>query len=142
DADVSDSHTFSVSAAAAHGQASVDADGTWHYTVARSDERREVAAGEHLADSFTGKHDDGHGGVVEQVVNLTITGTNDTPVITSGVQAGSVFEGDGGSSLAAQGQISFTDADLSDSHTFSVSAAAAHAQASVDADGTWHYTVA
>ncbi|MEI9432307.1 VCBS domain-containing protein, partial [Mesorhizobium sp. Cs1299R1N3] len=79
DVDTSDSHTLSVSAAAAHGTASVDPDGTWHYTVSDSGAVDALAVGEHLADSFTVQVDDGHGGLVAQVVAITITGTNDAP---------------------------------------------------------------
>src|SRR5215831_5850120 len=143
DADTSDTHSLTVSAAAAYGTASVDADGTWHYAVSDSGAVNALAAGEHLADSFTVQVDDHHGGLASQVVNITITGTNDAPVITSGAQSGAVSEGDGQPlpSMSASGQVTFSDADTSDTHSLTVSAAAAYGTASVDADGTWHYTV-
>src|SRR5215831_15372107 len=143
DADTSDTHSLTVSAAAAYGTASVDADGTWHYTVSDSGAVNALAAGEHLADSFTVQVDDHHGGLASQVVNITITGTNDAPVITSGAQSGAVSEGDGQppASMSASGQVTFSDADTSDTHSLTVSAAAAYGTASVDADGTWHYAV-
>ena len=67
--------------------------------------------------------DDGHGGVVTQPVTITVTGTNDTPVITSGTQAGAITElfntpqpNPTGSATpdTATGTITFTDVDLSD----------------------------
>src|SRR5206468_1828488 len=70
---------------------------------------------------------------------ITITGTNDAPVITSGAQAGGVFEGDGGTNQTATGQVTFTDVDASDTHGYSATAAA-HGTASVDASGHWTYT--
>src|SRR5215470_16892014 len=62
DADTSDTHTLSVSVAAAHGTATVDPNGTWHYTVSDTGAVDALAVGEHLADSFTVKVDDGHDG--------------------------------------------------------------------------------
>ena len=141
DVDLSDSHSLSVSVAASHGTASFDADGTWHYTVSDSGAVDALAAGEHLADSFTVQVDDGQGGLAIQTVSIDIVGTNDAPVITSGAQSGNVSKGDDGSNQSATGQVTFTDIDLSDSHSLSVSVAASHGTASVDADGTWHYTV-
>ena len=51
-----------------------------------------LAAGERLTLTYTVQVDDGHGGVVTQPVTITVTGTNDTPVITSGTQAGTITE--------------------------------------------------
>ena len=73
--------------------------------------------------------DDGHGGIVTQPVTITVTGTNDTPVITSGTQAGAITErfntpqpNPTGSTTAdtATGTVTFTDVDLSDHHTVSI----------------------
>ncbi|WP_456624465.1 VCBS domain-containing protein, partial [Bradyrhizobium sp. P5_C12] len=143
DVDTSDTHTLSVSVAAAHGTATVDPDGTWHYTVLDSGAVDALAAGEHLADSFTVQVDDHHGGLATQVVSIDITGTNDAPVITSAAQSGNVSEGDDlpAAAQTATGQVTFSDVDTSDTHTLSVSVAAAHGTATVDPDGTWHYTV-
>ncbi|KGJ69098.1 beta strand repeat-containing protein [Bradyrhizobium diazoefficiens] len=143
DVDASDTHTLSVSVAAAHGTATVDPDGTWHYTVLDSGAVDALAAGEHLADSFTVEVDDHHGGLATQVVSIDITGTNDAPMITSAAQSGTMSEGDDLPAVAqtATGQVSFSDVDASDTHTLSVSVAAAHGTATVDPDGTWHYTV-
>ena len=42
--------------------------------------------------TYTVQVDDGNGGVVTQPVTITVTGTNDTPVITSGTQTGTIAE--------------------------------------------------
>ena len=141
DVDLSDGHTFSVSSAAAYGTAGVDGAGSWSYTVSDAGAVDALAVGEHLADSFTVQVDDGHGGLASQVVSIDIVGTNDDPVITSGPQSGNVSEGDDGASMAASGQVTFSDVDLSDGHTFSVSSAAAYGTAGVDGAGSWSYTV-
>ncbi len=42
-----------------------------------------LAEGETVTLTYTVQVDDGHGGVVTEPVTITVTGTNDTPVITS-----------------------------------------------------------
>src|SRR3989441_537612 len=143
DVDASDTHSYSVSAAAAHGAASVDAGGNWSYTVSDSGAGDALAAGEHLADSFTVKGADNHGSFATQVVTIDIVGTNDAPVITSGAQSGNVSEGDVFFLMIRRPPRStlFPYTTLFRSHSYSVSAAAAHGAASVDAGGNWSYTV-
>ncbi|SCK21933.1 S-layer family protein, partial [Vogesella sp. LIG4] len=124
--------------------ASVDADGTWHYTVSDSGTVDALAAGETLGDSFTVRVSDNHGGFVDQLVSVTITGTNDAPLIDAAntTASGGVSEGDDNSSRSTSGVIAYSDVDASDSHSFALQGtAAAYGTASVDADGTWHYTV-
>ena len=82
-----------------------------------------LAAGETLTLTYTVQVDDGHGGVVTQPVTITVTGTNDAPVITSGTQTDTITElfntpqpNPTGSTAAdtATGTLTFTDVDLSD----------------------------
>src|SRR2546428_5724916 len=82
DVDASDTHSYSVSAAAAHGAASVDAGGNWSYTVSDSGAVDALAAGEHLADSFTVKvadNQDRNGTRLDTIHNQS---TNAAPCIT------------------------------------------------------------
>jgi VCBS repeat-containing protein len=88
-----------------------------------------LAAGEILTLTYTVQVDDGHGGVATQPVTITVTGTNDTPVITSGTQTGTIAERSnasqpnptGSTALdTANGTVTFTDVDLSDHHTVSI----------------------
>ncbi|MFC3533647.1 VCBS domain-containing protein, partial [Vogesella facilis] len=84
DVDSSDSHSFALHGTpAAYGTASVDTDGSWHYTVHDSGAVDALAAGETLADSFTVRVSDNHGGYVDQLVTITITGTNDAPTVAT-----------------------------------------------------------
>ena len=46
-----------------------------------------LAKGEQVTLTYTVQVDDHKGGVVTQPVTITITGTNDAPVITSGTQS-------------------------------------------------------
>ena len=88
-----------------------------------------LAAGETVTLTYTVQVDDGHGGIVTLPVTIVVTGTNDTPVITSVPQAGAITElfsttqpnPTGSSALdTATGTVTFTDVDLSDHHTVSV----------------------
>ena len=78
-----------------------------------------LAVGETVTLTYTVQVDDHHGGVVSQPVTITITGTNDTPVITSATS--NAFSELPGTNNAAtdtvSGTISFTDVDLSDRPT-------------------------
>ena len=62
--------------------------------------------------------DDGHGGSADQTVTITITGTNDAPVISSAAQAGSATEiadnaaGENTASHKASGAVTFADVRL------------------------------
>lgn len=73
-----------------------------------------LAAGETRLQRYIVTLDDGNGGTTQQLVNITITGTNDAPTITSAVSNGAVVE-DG--VTAASGAIAFADVDLRDAHT-------------------------
>ena len=137
DADTSDGHTYG-STAAQHGTAAVDAAGHWTYTAADSGAVDALARGETLNDSFVVTVDDGHGGATSQTVNLTITGTNDAATIT-GDASGTVSE-DG--VLQAAGQLSAHDVDNGEAHVQVLSGVAgSYGTFSVDANGTWSYTL-
>jgi len=89
---------------------------TWTYEVGNADIQY-LAAGETRVESFTLTVNDGQGGTVEQVVEVTVTGTNDAPVITSDQIYRTLFE-DGDASTT--GVMTFADVDLADGHTVAV----------------------
>jgi VCBS repeat-containing protein len=82
-----------------------------------------LAAGQTLTQSYTVSINDQHGGIVTQTVVVTLTGTNDLPVIAvvGTSAAGSVNELPNVSGSAAvdttTGTVAFTDADRTDVHT-------------------------
>ncbi|WP_210183553.1 VCBS domain-containing protein, partial [Hoeflea olei] len=101
--------------------------------------------------------DDGHGGTVERTVTVTIQGTNDAPVVASADVTGGVTElVTPTGNLTDSGTISFTDVDLTDTHSINptiVSSANAlgtlTASVTQDTTGTgtggeitWNYSVA
>ncbi|MBR1125862.1 VCBS domain-containing protein [Bradyrhizobium lablabi] len=83
-----------------------------------------LADGEQLTLTYTIKVDDHHGGVVTMPVTITVTGTNDTPVITSGKQDATLYEltdTHGSASLQTTwGSVTFTDVDHSDTHSVEI----------------------
>ncbi|MCC8978825.1 VCBS domain-containing protein [Bradyrhizobium acaciae] len=87
-----------------------------------------LAAGETLTLTYTVKIDDHHGGVISEPVTITITGSNDAPIVTSAPQAATIAEQPDttGSSKpdSASGTMTFTDVDLSDIHSVTITGVA------------------
>ena len=74
-----------------------------------------LAAGQTRVESFTISLDDQHGGVITKQIDVTITGTNDAPILAAAAATGSVTEqGTPTSNLTSTGSIGFTDVDLTD----------------------------
>ncbi|MET4733442.1 VCBS repeat-containing protein [Thalassospira sp. MBR-102] len=98
DLDLSDDHTVSVASPSGHRgalTATLVQDSTggntgiieWNYVV--SDGALDsLAEGETVVESFEVSIDDGHGGVTTTTVDITLTGTNDAPVINGNVVGG------------------------------------------------------
>ncbi|WP_418315025.1 VCBS domain-containing protein [Piscinibacter sakaiensis] len=92
---------------------------TWTYTVAAGAVEY-LAAGETKLESFTISIDDQNGSVVTRQIDVTITGTNDAPVITAEQLSGAVTElVNPVGNLSDSGVIEFIDVDLSDVHLVS-----------------------
>jgi VCBS repeat-containing protein len=86
---------------------------TWSFSGTPA-ELAYLAEGQSLLQRYLVTIDDGNGGTTQQLVNITIVGTNDAPTITSAVSSGAVVE-DG--VTAVSGAIAFADVDLRDGHT-------------------------
>ena len=166
DVDLIDVHSASVAAATGNtlggtltmGTASEDA-GTeagaigWTYSVDNSAVQY-LGAGETAAETFTVSISDGNGGTVSQDVTVTVTGTEDAPEITTGVQTGTVVE-DVPDAASVTGTFGFTDVDLSDTHivsftgnsaephlgTFSLDSSVTEAPGAADATFGWSYQI-
>jgi VCBS repeat-containing protein len=93
----------------------------WSFQVADS-VLDSLQAGQTLTQTYDVTVDDGKSGTVTQTVTITITGTNDAPIITSGTQSGSVTEiadnagGENATLHAKAGEVTFSDADTLDVH--------------------------
>ena len=106
-------------------------DGTvgWTFTVADSAVDH-LADGETVTQIYTVTVDDENLGQVTQQITITITGTNDAPIIGAGTFSGGVTEiadgaaGENTNALTASGSFAMTDVDLTDVQSVSASAAA------------------
>lgn len=131
DVDLIDSHTVSAEAETAgylgtfaaviNDSATGEGAGEVTWTFSATDaELAHLAEGQSLLQRYIVTLDDGNGGTTQQLVNITVVGTNDAPTITSAVSSAAVQE-DG--VVAASGEIAFADVDLRDGHTVSSAAA-------------------
>ena len=128
DVDLSDAHTVTVVSngsgylgeltAVVSNPSSGDGAGevTWTYAVPNP-AIQFLAVGQTLTQSYTLRVDDGHGGTVDQVVQVTLTGSNDAPIITSNQANRTLTEGGAASTT---GVMTFGDVDLTDGHIVSV----------------------
>src|SRR5207302_1715294 len=130
DVDLTDTHSISPTITASAGAlgaltASVSTDTVgglggviiWNYSVSAADVEY-LAKDQAKVEHFTITLDDGHGGTVDRTIDVTITGTNDAPVVAATDVTGAVTElvtpvGN----LTDTGTIAFTDVDLTDTHS-------------------------
>ncbi|WP_037422340.1 VCBS domain-containing protein, partial [Shewanella xiamenensis] len=112
DSDAGQNHfTAQTHVAGSYGTFSLDADGQWHYSADNSQTAiQQLKAGETLTDSLTVQSVGG----TTHTVTITITGSNDAPVLIA--QSQSVSED--GTQLS--GQMVATDVDTGDTLTFSL----------------------
>lgn len=104
----------------------------WNFSL-DNDQVAFLNSGETLTITYTVEVDDPAGGSDTQTVTITILGTNDPVVVTSGPQAASLTEFADTTGSAVQnttmpvptGSIAFTDTDVGDTHTVSTSVASA-----------------
>ncbi len=134
DVDLTDTHSVSVTAAGGNTlggsltaiiMTPATGAGTgqigWNYAVANGFAQY-LAAGQTVTEDFTVTLSDGNGGTVSQLVSITITGTNDTPVITAGgTTTGAITEAAGlaTTTVAATGSFEVTDVDANNTLTIS-----------------------
>jgi VCBS repeat-containing protein len=109
-------------------KASGSSSGTINATFSASDLAFDyLAAGEQLKINYVVQLDDHAGGVSTQNVVVTVIGTNDKPVYLSRPETAHLAEDQNVSpagNLTAQGDLFFTDVDLSDAHTVSTTVSA------------------
>ncbi|MGV0908496.1 Ig-like domain-containing protein [Martelella sp. FOR1707] len=132
DIDDGNTHEWTVEGSTgAYGTLTVDEDtGAWSYTLDNANpDVQALGAGETLTEQVTVRVSDNDGGFDEQVVEITITGTNDAPVIVPGgdttatiteITDGAV--GENTLEHSRSGTLELRDADVNDSHTVSAAA--------------------
>lgn len=97
-----------------------------------------LAAGQTHDVTFVYRVTDANGDSAEATATVTITGTNDAPVIAGDVSAAVIED----AVLTASGRLTASDADLTDSVSFSGSAVGVYGNLSMDAAGGWTYALA
>ncbi|WP_063659707.1 retention module-containing protein [Aliivibrio fischeri] len=141
DIDALDTHTWTVEANSNDdlGTFSVDANGKWIFNLnTNSASVIALGVGETLDITYVVQVEDNHGGIDSQEVTITVTGSNDGPVI-SGTDTGAVVED---TVAEASGQLEATDADVNDTATWSVTdGAGVYGSLTVDATGKWTYVL-
>ncbi|MEP2707925.1 MAG: Ig-like domain-containing protein, partial [Roseibium sp.] len=123
---------------------------TWSYSVAASAVEY-LGAKDNKVESFTITLDDGNGGTVDRTIEITITGTNDAPVITTapGGNEGAMAEAgnlDDGTVIAgtpsATGTLSSSDVDTGATAEWTGNQTTAYGLFSIDPlTGVWTYTL-
>jgi VCBS repeat-containing protein len=117
--------------AGSHGTFSITADGAW--TFEANSAFNELNVGDSVTDTFTVQSIDG----TEQVVTVTITGTNDAAVISGDVSQ-TVAESD--AVLTLTGTLTATDLDNTDnSFTAQTNVAGSYGTFSIAANGQWTF---
>ena len=104
-----------------YGTLEMKADGTYTYKLTA--DLTSLGAGERpeAPETFTVTVSDGHGGTTSATLNVNIMGTNDAPVITSKAPVFDLTESaDGEAPATTEGRITITDADKTDTHTYTV----------------------
>ena len=117
-----------------YGKFSIDAAGTWTYTMNNAHD--EFVGGIDYTDSITVATADG----TEQVITVTMHGTNDAAVIT-GSSTAALTETNAAQSTG--GDLDATDVDSSSAFVAQTNVAGNHGYGkfSIDAAGTWTYTM-
>lgn len=135
--------TFTGSKSDAFGTLSVAKNGAWTYALKSTGAAvQSLTAGEVKTIDYPVTVSDGKGGLTTQTLTVTITGSNDAPVITSARTTGALVED--GRSATVSGQITATDADrgaLLDFSAKAVGDADKFGKLAVDATGKWTFTL-
>jgi len=135
DSDATDNHTFSISSAPAEGSVTNNNDGT--FTFDPGSDFQDLAEGEtrDVTFNYTASDDSATGNDTSTAgtVTITVTGTNDTPVV-SNVAAAATEDG-----ATIDNNFVVTDADTTDNHTFTITSAPAEGSVVNNNDGSFTF---
>lgn len=117
----------------------LEADGTWHFDPGHPT-YLQLPAGATQSLSIPLTVTDNHGDSATQNLLITLTGTNQSAVIT-GVDTGAVNEDQGvsGGVLETAGQLAISDPDSNESVFAAQTLSGRYGTFSMDTDGSWHY---
>ena len=119
-----------------YGSFSIDASGNWSYTM--NNAHNEFVVGQTYTDSITVSSYDGS---ANQVITVTMTGTNDAAVIY-GTSTASITESNAAQTVS--GSLSVSEADAGESIFVAqtgVAGSNGYGSFSIDASGNWSYTM-
>jgi len=103
--------------AGAYGSLTISQGGGWTYALANGlTSVQNLAEGQTAIDTFTIQVTDEHGASDTEIINITVTGSNDAPVVVTG-PVGRTLAEDSAATLTATGDAFFFDIDLNDTHT-------------------------
>ncbi|MFT3848316.1 MAG: retention module-containing protein [Propionivibrio sp.] len=139
DADAGQSAFQPASLTGAYGALTLAANGAWTYTAANGQTAiQQLGAGDSLSETFTVASVDG----TTTTITVTINGTDDVPVMSTG--AGFVTEDVGvvGGNLVTGGALTISDADAGQSAFQPATLNGTYGTLTLAADGTWTYTAA
>ncbi|MBV7572755.1 VCBS domain-containing protein, partial [Pseudomonas sp. PDM32] len=148
DHDATATWSINGSSTGTYGSIAVDNSGQWTYTLANGTDGvanavQVLKAGESHNEVFSVQVSDGLGGVDTQQVTITITGSNDAPVLNfaTGNDAGAVQED---TTLSVTGQLSSADIDHDATATWSIAGSntGTYGSIAVNTSGQWTYTLA
>ena len=136
DVDNPDNSFQSGSGNSSYGSFSVDKSGHWTYTLDNGNPAVDAlnTDSEPLSDSFTVVAADG----TEQVVNITINGSNDAAVLTPAVV--NLTETNSSEDISTSGTLTNGDVDSSQTFVAQTGTEGSYGSFSIDANGGWNYT--
>ncbi|RWD96991.1 VCBS domain-containing protein, partial [Mesorhizobium sp.] len=138
--DVDNAATFNTQTAAAksYGTFSIDANGTWSYTLddnnAAVQALNSTGANTTLHELVTVTTVDG----TQQVIDITIHGANDAAALSSA--SVNLTEGNTAADISTSGQLTISDVDSDPHFVVQNNIAGNYGTFSIDADGNWSYT--
>jgi len=155
DVDHNASKTWSIQGtpSTTYGSIAIDSHGKWTYSLNNAlSSTQALAEGETVTQTYTARVTDDKGAYVDQTVTVTITGTNDSPVITNAASAllGTVIEAgnlDNGAVVngtpTISGQLSASDVDHNATKSWSITGtpSTTYGSIGIDSTGKWTYSL-
>ena len=122
-----------------YGVVSLNTDGSYSYALNSGlSSVQSLAVGETLTETYVYTVRDAAGNTSSSTLTITVVGTNDTPAMAGDMTA-SVKED---AVLIAEGQLTVSDVDTSDTHKWTVeNAQGKYGKFEVDQNGKWIYTL-
>jgi VCBS repeat-containing protein len=131
DVDTSDTHSYSLVSGTSEGTAVVNSNGS--YTFDPGSDFQDLAVGETRDVTFVYEVADNNGATSQETVTITVSGSNDGPVAQAGVNT-AVEDG-----TAVSGTLVSTDAEGTDTHSYSLISGPSEGSATVNADGSYTF---